>query len=70
MGVHPEGLASQGDDIAISFEPTPDYGGIAAAAGGAHVERISRVEEVEAALARAVRAVREEGRSAVVDASV
>jgi acetolactate synthase-1/2/3 large subunit len=70
MGVHPEGLASQGDDIAVSFEPPPDYAGIAAAAGGAHAERITRAEEVEAAIARAVRAVREEGRSAVVDASV
>jgi acetolactate synthase-1/2/3 large subunit len=70
MGVHPEGLASQGDDIAVSFEPPPDYAGIAAAAGGAHAERITRADEVEAAIARAVRAVREEGRSAVVDASV
>jgi acetolactate synthase-1/2/3 large subunit len=70
MGVHPEGLASQGDDIAVSFEPPPDYAGIAAAAGGAHAERITRAEEVVPALERAVRAVREEGRSAVIDASV
>jgi acetolactate synthase I/II/III large subunit len=70
MGVHPEGLASQGDDIAVSFEPPPDYAGIAAAAGGAHPERITRADEVESAIARAVRAVREEGRSAVIDASV
>ena len=70
MGVHPEGLASQGDDIAVSFEPPPDYAGIAAAAGGAHAERVTRVDEVEAAIARAVRAVREQGRSAVIDASV
>jgi acetolactate synthase-1/2/3 large subunit len=70
MGVHPEGLASQGDDIAVSFEPPPDYAGIAAAAGGAHAERITRVDEVESAIERAVRAVREEGRSAVIDASV
>lgn len=70
MGVHPEGLASQGDDIAISFDPSPDYCGIAAAAGGAHGERIRSAEEVMPALERAVRAVREEGRCAVVDASV
>jgi acetolactate synthase-1/2/3 large subunit len=70
MGVHPEGLASQGDDIAVSFEPPPDYAGIAAAAGGAHAERITRVDEVMPAIERAVRAVREEGRSAVIDASV
>lgn len=70
MGVHPQGLASQGDDIGISFEPPPDYAGIAAAAGNAHAERISRAEEVVPALERAVRAVREEGRCAVVDARV
>ena len=68
--VHPEGYASQGDDIAVSFEPTPDYAGIAAAAGGAHAETIRRVEEVVPAIERAVRAVREEGRSAVIDAFV
>jgi acetolactate synthase-1/2/3 large subunit len=70
IGVHPHGLASQGDDIGISFEPPPDYAGIAAAAGGAHGETIKRVDEVEAAIARAVRAVREEGRSAVINAFI
>jgi acetolactate synthase-1/2/3 large subunit len=70
IGVHPEGLASQGDDIAISFDPPPNYAGIAAAAGGAHSEVITRAEEVIPALERAVRVVREEGRCAVVDASV
>jgi acetolactate synthase-1/2/3 large subunit len=70
VGVHPHGLASQGDDIAISFEPPPDYAGIAVAAGGAHGETIKRVDEVEAAIARAVRAVREAGRSAVINAFI
>jgi acetolactate synthase-1/2/3 large subunit len=70
IGVHPHGLASQGDDIAISFDPPPDYAAIAVAAGGAHGETIKRVDEVEAAVARAVRAVREEGRSAVINAFV
>ncbi|MEJ1966969.1 MAG: thiamine pyrophosphate-requiring protein [Gammaproteobacteria bacterium] len=70
IGVHPHGLASQGDDIGISFEPPPDYAGIAVAAGGAHGETIKRVDEVEAAVARAVKAVREEGRSAVIDAFI
>jgi acetolactate synthase I/II/III large subunit len=70
IGVHPHGLASQGDDIAISFEPAPDYAGIAVAAGGAHGETIKRVDEVEAAVARAVRAVREEKRSAVINAFI
>ena len=68
--VHPEGLASRGDDIGVSFEAPPDYAGIAAAAGGAHPERIRHAEEVVPALERAVRAVREEGRCAVVDASI
>ena len=68
--VHPDGHASRGDDIGVSFEPSPDYAGIAAAAGGAHAETIRRVDEVEAAIERAVRAVREEGRCAVIDASV
>jgi acetolactate synthase I/II/III large subunit len=70
IGVHPEGLASQGDDIAVSFDGPPDYAGIAAAAGGAHAERITRAEEVVPAIERAVRAVREEGRSAVIDATI
>jgi acetolactate synthase-1/2/3 large subunit len=70
IGVHPEGLASQGDDIAVSFEAPPDYAGIAAAAGGSHAERIQRAEEVVPALERAVRAVREEGRCAVIDATI
>jgi len=70
VGVHPQGLASQGDDIGISFEPPPDYAGIATAAGGAHGETVRRVDEVEAAIARAVRVVREEKRSAVINAFV
>ena len=70
VGVHPHGLASQGDDIGISFDSPPDYAGIAAAAGGAHGETIKRVDEVEAAIARAVKAVREEKRSAVINAFV
>jgi acetolactate synthase-1/2/3 large subunit len=70
MAVHPDGYASRGDDIGVSFEPTPDYAGIAAAAGGAHAETIRRTEEVIPAIERAVRAVREEGRCAVIDASV
>jgi acetolactate synthase-1/2/3 large subunit len=68
--VHPDGHASRGEDIAVSFEPPPDYAGIAAAAGGAHAEIVRRTEEVVPALERAVRAVRDEGRCAVVDASV
>src|SRR5688572_3169955 len=65
--VHPDGFASRGADIDVSFEPSPDYSGIAAAAGGAHAQTVQRMEEVEPALRRAVHAIQEEGRSAVID---
>jgi acetolactate synthase I/II/III large subunit len=68
IGVHPEGLASRGEEIATSFAPAPDHAGIAAAAGGAHPETVRKASEVKPALERAVRAVREEGRAAVIDA--
>ena len=68
MAIHPEGYASRGADIGASFEPSADYAGIAAAAGGALAQTIRRAEEVEPAVQRALRAVREEGRSAVIDA--
>ncbi len=67
IGVHPEGLASRGADIDTSFAPTPDYAGIAAAAGGAHPETVRSAAEVKPALERAMRALRE-GRCAVLDA--
>ena len=70
VGVHPDGFASRGEDIGISFEPPPDYAGIAAAAGNAHPETVRRASEVEPALERALRAIREEGRSAVINAFV
>ena len=68
LGVHPDGFASRAQELGVSFDPPPDYAGIAAAAGGALAITVRRPEEVEAALQRAVRAVREEGRCAVVDA--
>jgi acetolactate synthase-1/2/3 large subunit len=68
ISVHPQGQASRGADIGTSFDPPPDYSGIAAAAGGAHPEIVRRPEEVEPALERALRAVREEKRCAVIDA--
>jgi acetolactate synthase-1/2/3 large subunit len=67
IGVHPEGLAAQGEDISTSFTPTPDYAGIAAAAGGAHAERVTTAAEVKPALERAMKAIKE-GRAAVIDA--
>jgi len=68
LGVHPDGFASRAGDIGVSFEPPPDYAGIAAAAGGALALVVRRPEELEGALEHAVRAVREEGRCAVIDA--
>ncbi len=68
LSVHPKGEASRAADLGISFEPPPDYAGIAAAAGGAHPEIVRRPEEVAPALERALRAVREEHRCAVIDA--
>ena len=68
IGVHPDGLAARGEDIATSFAPSPNHAGIAAAAGGAHPETIRTVAEVAPALERAMRAIRDEGRAAVIDA--
>jgi len=68
LGVHPDGFASRTEDLGVSFEPPPDYAGIAAAAGGALAQTVRHPQEVEAAVARAVHAVREEGRCAVIDA--
>jgi acetolactate synthase-1/2/3 large subunit len=68
VSVHPQGFASRTEDIGTSFDPPPDYGGIAAAAGGAHAEIVRRPDEVEPALERALHAVRNEKRCAVIDA--
>ncbi|MGH8327714.1 MAG: thiamine pyrophosphate-dependent enzyme, partial [Steroidobacteraceae bacterium] len=68
LGVHPEGFGSRTEDLDVSFEPPPDYAGIAAAAGGALAETVHTADELDPALERALHAVREEGRSAVIDA--
>lgn len=68
--VHPDGIAAGKPDIDIHFPQPADYGAIAAAAGGAHAEKISTVAEVDAALARALHAVLHEKRAAVIDAVI
>ncbi len=70
LGVHPDGHASRAEpaDLGVSFEPPPDYAGIAAAAGGALALTVRTPEELDAALARALAAVHEERRCAVIDA--
>ncbi len=70
LGVHPDGHGSRAraEDLDVSFDPSPDYAGIAAAAGGALALMVRTAEELDSALERALRAVREEGRCAVIDA--
>jgi len=70
LSVHPEGIAARAPKIDIDFPQPPDYAGIAAAAGGAHAERVKTVAEVKPALERALRAIREERRAAVIDAHI
>ena len=67
LAVHPDGYASRANDLGTSFDPPPDYAGIAAAAGGALARTVKRAEELESALADAMTAVTHEGRSAVLD---
>ncbi|TGD94786.1 thiamine pyrophosphate-requiring protein [Methylobacterium nonmethylotrophicum] len=67
LAVHPDGYAARANHLDTSFEPAPDYVGIAAAAGGAWGRLVRTAEEVDEALAEALRVVREEGRCAVLD---
>jgi acetolactate synthase-1/2/3 large subunit len=52
----------------MSFHPASDYGGIAAAAGGAYARTVERVQDLEGALDACLHAVQAEGRCAVLDA--
>jgi acetolactate synthase-1/2/3 large subunit len=67
LGVHPDGYGSREPDVNIAFDPSPDYSGIATAAGGAFGRKVDRVEDVEPAIAEALRVMREERRCAVLD---
>lgn len=73
LGVHPTGLGAAGPsaELNVTFGPedslNPDYGGIAAAAGGAWSRKVKKASEIEEAMAEAVRVVREEKRCAVLD---
>jgi len=67
LAVHPAGYASRANTLDVSFDPPPDYAGIAAAAGGALALSVRRPEDLAPALAAALQTVREEGRCAVVD---
>lgn len=67
LAVHPDGYAARANHLDTSFEPAPDYVGIAAAAGGAWGRRVKTAPEVDEALTEALRVVREEKRCAVLD---
>ncbi len=67
LALHPEGYASKANDLDLSFDPPPDYAGIAAAAGGAFAQIVRDPGELDGALRNALKVVREEGRCAVLD---
>lgn len=70
LGVHPHGHGSKasGHKLTISLGPdSPDYGLIAAAAGGAWNRRVSAAAMLPGVLEEAIRVVLDERRSAVVD---
>ncbi len=67
LAVHPNGYAARAGDLGLDFAPAPDYGGIAAAAGGAFARKVVRPEDVDGAIAEALDAVRGQKRAAVLD---
>ncbi|CAL5873765.1 uncharacterized protein PFLUO_LOCUS8047 [Penicillium psychrofluorescens] len=69
--VHKDGLSSKSNrgDLNLSFEPSPDYPGIAAAAGGAWGATVKAPGELDLTLKEATDVVRN-GRCAVVDVTV
>ncbi|KAG4217277.1 hypothetical protein PC116_g34242 [Phytophthora cactorum] len=71
--VHPNGLGSTAtnEEINISFDPIPDYAGIAKAAAGGDLfaARVDKVGDLERTIKDAIKAV-EGGQSAVLDCKV
>ncbi|KAI5465412.1 thiamine pyrophosphate enzyme, N-terminal TPP binding domain-containing protein [Mariannaea sp. PMI_226] len=71
--VHPDGLGStaSNEEINISFDPAPDYSGIAkaAAAGEIHAAKVDKVADLENVLKEAIAKV-QAGQTAVVDCKV
>ncbi|KAH6898200.1 thiamine pyrophosphate enzyme, N-terminal TPP binding domain-containing protein [Thelonectria olida] len=71
--VHPNGLGStaSNEEINISFDPVPDYSGIAKAAAGGdiHAARVEKTEDLERVLKEAVAQV-QAGQTAVIDCKV
>ncbi|KAK3368374.1 thiamine pyrophosphate enzyme, N-terminal TPP binding domain-containing protein [Podospora didyma] len=71
--VHPNGLGSKAtnEEINISFDPVPDYAGIAKAAAGGDLfaAKVEKAADLEDVLRRAIEAV-QGGQTAVVDCKV
>lgn len=71
--VHPDGPGSRAtnEELGISFDPVPDYAGIAKAAadGHAYAAKVSQASKLKATLAEAIAQVRA-GQTAVVDCVV
>ncbi|KAI3336302.1 thiamine pyrophosphate enzyme [Xylariaceae sp. AK1471] len=71
--VHPDGLGSTAtnEEINISFDPVPDFAGIAKAAAGGDLfaARVEKADALEETLKKAIEAV-EGGQSAVIDCKV
>jgi acetolactate synthase-1/2/3 large subunit len=67
LAVHPNGFASQTEDIGVSFDPSPDYGGIASASGGAFAIKVMLAEEVLPSLKKAFDILQNEKRAVVME---
>lgn len=71
--MHPEGLAqtASNDEMNIAFNPTPDYAGIAKAAGCGDIfaGKVSEAKELPGVLGEAIDFVKA-GKSAVLDCAV
>ncbi|KAJ8120642.1 hypothetical protein ONZ43_g2699 [Nemania bipapillata] len=73
MLVHPDGQGAKAtnEEINISFDPVPDFSGIAKAAAGGDLfaAKVEKVDALEETLKKAIEAV-EGGQSAVIDCKV
>lgn len=63
--LHPDGVAARNDRLWVNLQQSADYGGIAAAAGGAWGAIVSELRELDAAMSEGLARV-EEGIPAVV----
>lgn len=71
--MHPDGLGAHAtnEEINISFDPVPDYSGIAKAAAGGklYAAKVDNVKELDAVLKEAIESVKN-GTGAVLDCKV